>query len=98
MSDRGLVLVTGGSGYIASFCISKLIAEGWQVRTTVRSKSREAEVRANISKLGSIGQSLSFVEADLNSDMGWAQAVTGCQYVLHVASPLPSNNPKDKKR
>jgi dihydroflavonol-4-reductase len=95
MSDRGLVLVTGGSGYIASFCISKLIAEGWQVRTTVRSKSREAEVRANISKLGSIGQSLSFVEADLNSDMGWAQAVAGCQYVLHVASPLPSNNPKD---
>ena len=36
------------------------------------------------------GDNLSLVEADLMSDAGWAQAAAGCEYVLHVASPLPA--------
>ena len=32
---------------------------------------------------------LSFVAADLESDAGWAQAVAGCDYVQHMASPFP---------
>jgi dihydroflavonol-4-reductase len=32
--------------------------------------------------------------ADLNSDVGWADAVTGADYVLHVASPVPTVDPK----
>jgi nucleoside-diphosphate-sugar epimerase len=95
MADKGLVLVTGGSGYIAGFCIGQLIGEGWRVRTTVRSLAREAEVRATLSKLVDLGDKLDFVAADLNADAGWPEAVAGCDHVLHVASPLPSSNPRD---
>lgn len=94
MADRGLVLVTGGSGYIAGFCIAHLIREGWTVRTTVRSLARADEVRATIAQLVDPADRLGFVAADLNADAGWAEAAAGCRYVLHVASPLPSTNPK----
>ncbi len=94
MSERGVVLVTGGSGYIAGFCVAQLIREGWRVRATVRSLSREAEVRAALGTLVDLGDRLSFHAADLTSDAGWTEAVAGCRYVQHVASPLPSSDPK----
>ena len=37
---------------------------------------------------------LDFVNADLMKDAGWSDAVNGCLYVLHVASPFPSQPPK----
>ncbi|ALL12690.1 SDR family oxidoreductase [Caulobacter henricii] len=95
MTDKGVVLVTGGSGYIAGFCIGQLLNEGWTVRTTVRNLAREAEVRASIAKLSPHGNRLSVFAADLNADGGWREAAEGCVGVLHVASPLPSANPKD---
>jgi len=94
MADRGWVLVTGGSGYIAGFCIAQLLKDGWSVRTTVRSLSKEAEVRQSLAKLSDKVSEVEFVAADLNADAGWGDAVRGCDFVLHVASPLPSNNPK----
>ncbi len=86
-----LVLVTGGTGFIAQHCIIALINSGYRVRTTVRSLSREAEVRANL-KAGGVepGERLSFVATDLSSDDGWAEATTGCTYAFHGASPTPS--------
>ncbi|MGA8087178.1 MAG: aldehyde reductase [Terracidiphilus sp.] len=89
------VLVTGGSGFIASHTILQLLAAGYQVRTTVRSLSREGDVRAML-KNGGCDQAnrLSFVAADLMSDAGWPAAVSGCEYVLHIASPFPSTMPK----
>jgi dihydroflavonol-4-reductase len=94
MSERGVVLVTGGSGYIAGFCIAQLLREGWSVRATVRSLAREAEVRKAIGRLVDPGDRLSFRAADLGADAGWTEAAAGCTYVQHVASPLPSSNPK----
>ena len=93
--ERGLVLVTGGSGYLAGFCIAQLLKEGWAVRTTVRQLSREPEVRTRLAQLVEPVGRLAFVPADLDSDAGWAEAVAGCAYVLHVASPLPARNPRD---
>ena len=86
------VLVTGGSGFIASHCILRLLAAGYNVRTTVRSRGREADVRAML-KTGGVdpGEAVSFAAADLMSDAGWREAVAGCDFVLHVASPLPSS-------
>ncbi len=40
------------------------------------------------------GNRLSFFAADLEADAGWPQAVTGCEYVLHVASPFPARVPR----
>jgi nucleoside-diphosphate-sugar epimerase len=89
------ILVTGGSGFIASHCMLQLLSAGHQVRTTVRSRKREADVLALLKEGGAEpGNRLSFVVADLEKDAGWAQAVAGCEYVLHVASPLPPNVPK----
>src|SRR5271170_6462672 len=89
------VLVTGGSGFIGSYCILQLLRLGYRVRTTVRSLSREPEVRALLKSGGAEpGDMLSFTSTDLSSDTGWPEAVGGCTYVLHVASPLPVGVPK----
>ena len=91
------ILVTGGSGFIGSHCILQLLAAGHQVRTTIRSLQREDYVRAMLKEGGAEpGDRLSFFAADLESDAGWPRAVAGCEYVLHVASPLPSSVPKNE--
>jgi nucleoside-diphosphate-sugar epimerase len=95
MTDKGVVLVTGGSGYIGGWCAASLLQQGYAVRTTVRNLSREAEARARIAKVTDPGNRLSFFAADLMSDAGWDEAAAGCQYVLHVASPLGVAEPKD---
>jgi nucleoside-diphosphate-sugar epimerase len=91
------VLVTGGTGFIATHCIVQLLDAGYRVRTTVRSAARADDVRtavragadpANIERL-------EFVEADLLRDEGWPRAVDGAEFVLHVASPFPQREPKD---
>jgi nucleoside-diphosphate-sugar epimerase len=48
-----------------------------------------AAVRGNTDRL-------SVVVADLNDDRGWDAAVAGCDYVLHVASPLGGGAVKDR--
>lgn len=92
MSDT-LVLVTGGTGFIAQHCMIALLQAGYRVRTTVRDLAREAEVRSYL-KVGGVeaGDRLSFVAADLGADRGWRDAVAGCSYVLHGASPTPSGD------
>jgi len=90
-----LVLVTGGSGFVGAHCILQLLDAGHRVRTTVRSLNREAEVRAMFKTGGAVpGDKLAFSAADLMSDAGWPEAVAGCDFVLHVASPFPLGVPK----
>ena len=91
------VLVTGGSGFIGSHCILQLLAAGHAVRTTIRSAKRETDVRTMLREGGAEpGDRLSFAIADLEKDTGWAEAVAGCEYVLHVASPFPAGIPKNE--
>lgn len=85
------VLVTGGTGFIAQYCILALLQAGYRVRTTVRSLDRETEVREYLKRGGAEpGDRLTCAATDLTSDRGWADAVAGCRYVVHGASPTPS--------
>ena len=97
MSDSNVdttVLVTGASGFIALHCVKQLLEAGYRVRGTIRTPAREASLRATLAKHLEADDRLSFVEANLDSDDGWAAAAEGCRYVLHVASPLPKEAPK----
>jgi nucleoside-diphosphate-sugar epimerase len=85
-------LVTGGSGFIATYCILQLLEAGHDVRASVRSLTRETDVRAMLKAGGAVepGERLTFATADLENDAGWAEAVAACDYVLHTASPFPT--------
>jgi dihydroflavonol-4-reductase len=90
------VLVTGGTGFLGAWCATELMRRGYAVRTTIRDLRRADEVHASFAAAGlEEGNRLSIVAADLGSDDGWADAVAGCDYVLHVASPFPPAQPKD---
>jgi nucleoside-diphosphate-sugar epimerase len=94
--DGKTVLVTGGSGYLAGWCIVELLERGYRVRTTVRHPSREPDVRGAVgSRTDASHQHLTVHSADLISDEHWNQLTEGCDYVLHIASPLPASQPKD---
>lgn len=87
--DDVKVLVTGATGFVAGHCIAELRRHGYQVRGTVRDL-RTADV-------GHLrGDGVEIVAATLDSDAGWAEAVAGCTYVWHVASPFPAAVPKDE--
>jgi dihydroflavonol-4-reductase len=93
MTER--VLVTGGSGFLAEWQIVRLLQAGYEVRATLRDLSRAAEVESAVAREIAPGDRLSFVAADLRRDEGWSEAVRDCRFVLHIASPLPSAQPRD---
>jgi nucleoside-diphosphate-sugar epimerase len=96
-SPEPWVLVTGGSGFLAAHCIAKLLDAGYRVRATVRSLTREAEVREMVTTGRSApGDRLAFAVADLLRDEGWSAAAVDCRYVLHIASPFPAVQPRDE--
>ncbi len=93
MSER--VLLTGITGYIGQHCGARLLNEGYEVVGTIRSQQKAEAARAALAAVAPV-EKLEFVEADLLSDDGWDDAVTGCAYVLHVASPFFLTEPEDE--
>jgi len=90
-----LVLVTGGSGFVGQYAIGELLRQGYRVRATLRSRSKESEVRTTLKNVGLVETSpLEFVEANLLDDAGWNEAAAGAAYVLHIASPFPGGPAK----
>ncbi|MEL6567983.1 MAG: aldehyde reductase [Pseudomonadota bacterium] len=89
------VLVTGATGFIASHCIVKLLERGHTVRGTARSTSRAGALNTLLSDYMEKAVEIPLVAADLSKDAGWEDAVDGIDAILHVASPIPENLPRD---
>lgn len=100
LGDETTVLVTGATGFIAQHCVVQLLDAGYRVRGTARSAERAAELKATLAPHLAGGETaldrFELVSANLKSDDGWDEAVAGCRYVLHVASPIPRTPPKDE--
>ncbi|MEI7534603.1 MAG: aldehyde reductase [Verrucomicrobiae bacterium] len=93
MNER--VLLTGITGYIGQHCAAELLKLGYEVVGTIRSRPKAEATKSALAKVAPI-ERLSFVEADLLSDVGWDQAMKGCTFVMHVASPFFFTEPKDE--
>ena len=88
------VLVTGATGFLAMHCILNLLEKGWHVRGTLRNAQRGAALRKTLAQHTGKIENLELFSADLMQDAGWDEALAGCQYVLHVASPFPAREPE----
>ena len=89
------ILVTGASGFIAQQLILDLLEQGYAVRGTVRSASKGEALKTALAPHSDRAAEIELVEADLEDDAGWAEAVDGIDVVQHLASPFPLAAPKD---
>ena len=90
------VLLTGISGYIGNHCAVELLKNGYSVRGSLRSLLKSQKVIDAIKKEVDPKDNLEFCELDLLSDDGWDEAMKGCEFVMHVASPFINIEPKDE--
>ena len=64
------VLVTGGTGFVAGWCIVELLRRGHAVRASVRSLAKEGDARAAVAAAAGSTDRLTFVAADLDAGRG----------------------------
>ena len=86
------VLVTGATGYIGLHCIQQLLNQGYAVNGSVRSPERKEEVFEALQKHNTPTENLNLFTFNLTEDDGWDEGMEGCDYLLHVASPIALEN------
>lgn len=89
-------LLTGISGYIAMHCAKELLKRDYHINATVRNLDKVEDIKNALSALSLDVNKIQFFQADLLSDDNWEDAMADCEYVMHVASPYPLNQPKDE--
>ncbi|KAF8032477.1 hypothetical protein BT93_D1401 [Corymbia citriodora subsp. variegata] len=87
MEDTTRVCVTGGSGYIGSWIVKRLLERGYTVHATVRNSGDESKV-GFLKGFPNAQRGLVLFEADLYNPLEFEKAIRGCRYVFHVATPL----------
>ena len=91
-----LILVTGASGFLATHVVQQLLKSGFRVRGTVRSLKNQEKVAPLYKLCPEANHNLELVECDLMNKKCWSVAVKDCTFVLHTASPITTENPKDE--
>ena len=93
--NKGKVLVTGASGYIALHCILELLKNGYRVKGSLRDLNRKDEVRNSLGPEINY-DNLEFCKLNLLNDEGWDNAASDCDYLFHIASPCFVEEPKNE--
>ena len=93
--NKGKVLVTGASGYIALHCILELLKNGYRVKGSLRDLNRKDEVRNSLGPEINY-DNLEFCKLNLLNDEGWDDAASDCDYLFHIASPCFVEEPKNE--
>lgn len=82
------VLVTGATGYVAGWIVKRLVEAGVTVHAAVRNPKDKAKI-AHLEAMANAGPgTVRFFAADLLQPGSYAQAMAGCEVVLHTASPF----------
>ncbi|MFF0013579.1 NAD-dependent epimerase/dehydratase family protein [Streptomyces sp. NPDC005374] len=84
----GRVLVTGGSGFVGSHLVRRLLERGYEVHTTVRSLANTAKTAPLREMEAEFPDRLALFQADLLTEGSFDEAMAGCRVVFHVASPF----------
>ncbi len=82
------VLVTGATGYIGLHCIQQLLDQGYAVNGSLRSLERKDEIFKSLESHNTSTEHLKLFSFNLNEDEGWDDGMEGCDYLIHVASPI----------
>ena len=82
------VLVTGATGYIGLHCIQQLLDQGYAVNGSLRSLERKDEIIKSLESHNTSTEHLKLFSFNLNEDEGWDDGMEGCDYLIHVASPI----------
>ena len=82
------VLVTGATGFIGLHCIDQLLNQGYAVNGSLRSPNRKDEIFNALKNKNTPTENLNLFIFNLTEDDGWDDGMQGCDYLLHVASPL----------
>ncbi|MGE5394198.1 MAG: NAD-dependent epimerase/dehydratase family protein [Candidatus Saccharibacteria bacterium] len=92
------ILVTGGTGYLASWIVKQLLELELDVRTTVRSLANN-EKYAHLTALAVKSKgTLQVYEADLLQPGSFKEAMDGCELVIHTASPFKISGIKNAQK
>lgn len=82
------VLVTGGSGYVASWIVRYLLEDGRTVRATVRNPDKAKGLDHLHALAAAHPGRLTLHKADLLDEGSYTESMQGCELVIHTASPF----------
>ncbi|SMF17544.1 NAD-dependent epimerase/dehydratase family protein [Pseudobacteriovorax antillogorgiicola] len=97
-ADVTKVLVTGGSGYVASWIVRKLLDRGYHVTASVRSLANQNKVKHLVKMQEEFPTTLDLVEADLLQLGSFDPHAQGCRFVFHTASPFQVESIKSAQK